>query len=140
MEIKKHYKLYKDGKNWCAMALAVAAVSAGLVLGNTNVKADTPADNVPVVKTTNPTTGDANAELASQEKAAQAKDNGNYGYLDSAQVVNNNDLHVSGWQATNQAASKDNRYLVAYDSTTNTELGRTSVTENVARPDVAKAY
>ncbi|WP_225357525.1 KxYKxGKxW signal peptide domain-containing protein, partial [Limosilactobacillus reuteri] len=26
MEIKKHYKLYKDGKNWCAMALAVAAV------------------------------------------------------------------------------------------------------------------
>ena len=140
MEIKKHYKLYKDGKNWCAMALAVAAVSAGLVLGNTNVKADTPADNVPVVKTTNPTTGDANAELASQEKVAQAKDNGNYGYLDVAQVVNNNDLHVSGWQATNQAAGKDNRYLVAYDSTTNTELGRTSVTENVARPDVAKAY
>ena len=140
MEIKKHYKLYKDGKNWCAMALAVAAVSAGLVLGNTNVKADTPTDNVPVVKTTNPTTGDANAELASQEKAAQAKDNGNYGYLDAAQVVNNNDLHVSGWQATNQAAGKDNRYLVAYDSTTNTELGRTSVTENVARPDVAKAY
>ena len=140
MEIKKHYKLYKDGKNWCAMALAVAAVSAGLVLGNTNVKADTPADNVPVVKTTNPTTGNANAELANQEKAAQAKDNGNYGYLDVAQVVNNNDLHVSGWQATNQAAGKDNRYLVAYDSTTNTELGRTSVTENVARPDVAKAY
>lgn len=140
MEIKKHYKLYKDGKNWCAMALAVAAVSAGLVLGNTNVKADTPTDNVPVVKTTKPTTGDANAALASQEKAAQAKDNGNYGYLDAAQVVNNNDLHVSGWQATNQAAGKDNRYLVAYDSTTNTELGRTSVTENVARPDVAKAY
>ena len=140
MEIKKHYKLYKDGKNWCAMALAVAAVSAGLVLGNTNVKADTSADNVPVVKTTNPTTGDVNAELASQEKAAQAKDNGNYGYLDVAQVVNNNDLHVSGWQATNQDAGKDNRYLVAYDSTTNTELGRTSVTENVARPDVAKAY
>ena len=140
MEIKKHYKLYKDGKNWCAMALAVAAVSAGLVLGNTNVKADTPADNVPVVKTTNPTTGDANAELASQEKAAQAKDNGNYGYLDAAQVLNNNDSHVSGWQATNQAAGKDNRYLVAYDSTTNTELGRTSITENVARPDVAKAY
>ena len=140
MEIKKHYKLYKDGKNWCAMALAVTAVSAGLVLENTNVKADTPTDNVPVVKTTNPTTGDANAELASQEKAAQAKDNGNYGYLDAAQVVNNNDLHVSGWQATNQAAGKENRYLVAYDSTTNTELGRTSITENVARPDVAKAY
>ncbi|WP_430521981.1 KxYKxGKxW signal peptide domain-containing protein, partial [Limosilactobacillus reuteri] len=46
MEIKKHYKLYKNGKQWCCMALAVAAVSAGLVLGNTNVKADTPTDNV----------------------------------------------------------------------------------------------
>ncbi|WP_369933081.1 KxYKxGKxW signal peptide domain-containing protein, partial [Limosilactobacillus caviae] len=22
MEIKKHYKLYKDGKQWCCMALA----------------------------------------------------------------------------------------------------------------------
>ena len=108
MEIKKRYKLYKDGKNWCAMALAVAAVSAGLELGNTNVKADTPTVNAPVVKTTNPTTSDA--ELASQEMAAQTKDNGNYGYLDAAQVVNNNDLHVSGWQATNQAAGKDNRY------------------------------
>ena len=29
---------------------------------------------------------------------------------------------------------------MAYDSTTNTELGCASVTENVARPDVAKAY
>ncbi len=47
---------------------------------------------------------------------------------------------VAGKQP-NQAAGKDNRYLkVAYDSTTNTELGRASVTENVARPDVAKAY
>ncbi|MBB1100162.1 KxYKxGKxW signal peptide domain-containing protein [Limosilactobacillus sp. WF-MT5-A] len=140
MEIKKHYKLYKDGKNWCAMALAVAAVSAGLVLGNTNVKADTVDATAPVAQLTALTTESSQENLANQEKAAQAKDNGNYGYLDAAQVVNNNDLHVSGWQATNQAAGKDNRYLVAYDSTTNTELGRTQVTENVARPDVAKAY
>ena len=41
MEIKKHYKLYKDGKQWCCMALAAVAVSAGLIFGNPNVKADT---------------------------------------------------------------------------------------------------
>ncbi|MCD7112048.1 KxYKxGKxW signal peptide domain-containing protein, partial [Limosilactobacillus agrestis] len=56
MEIKKHYKLYKDGKNWCAMALAVAAVSAGLVLGNTNVKADTVDATAPVTQLTALTT------------------------------------------------------------------------------------
>ncbi|AGR65315.1 hypothetical protein N134_07535 [Limosilactobacillus reuteri TD1] len=134
MEIKKRYKLYKDGKNWCAMALAVAAVSAGLVLGNTNVKADT------TTTITQPVNTGSQSSSTTQEKTDQPKDNGNYGHLDSANVVNNNDLNVSGWQATNQAAGKDNRYLVAYDSTTNTELGRTSVTENVARPDVAKAY
>ena len=84
MEIKKHYKLYKDGKIGAQWRLAVAAVSAGLVLGNTNVKADTPADNVPVVKTTNPTTGDANAELASQERLLKQRITENYGYLDAA--------------------------------------------------------
>ncbi len=134
MEIKKHYKLYKDGKNWCLMALTVAAVSAGLVLGNTSVNADT------TTTITQPVNTDSQSSSTPQEKTDQPKDNGNYGHLDSANVVNNNDLNVSGWQATNQAAGKDNRYLVAYDSTTNTELGRTSVTENVARPDVAKAY
>ena len=143
MEIKKHYKLYKNGKQWCCMALAAAAVSVGLMLGNTNVKAattttaDLQAEQVvtPATDSTSQST-----DLAAQEKAAQAKDNGNYGWLDSANVVNNGNLQVSGWQATNQAAGKDSRYVIVYDSTTNTELGRTKINGNLARPDVAKAY
>ena len=143
MEIKKHYKLYKNGKQWCCMALAAAAVSVGLMLGNTNVKAattttaDLQAEQVvtPAADSTSQTT-----DLAAQEKAAQAKDNGNYGWLDSANVVNNGNLQVSGWQATNQAAGKDSRYVIVYDSTTNTELGRTKINGNLARPDIAKAY
>ena len=134
MEIKKHYKLYKDGKNWCLMALTVAAVSAGLVLGNTSVNADT------TTTITQPVNTDSQSSSTTQGKTDQPKDNGNYGHLDSANVVNNNDLNVSGWQATNQAAGKDNRYLVAYDSTTKAELGRTPVTKNITRSDVAKAY
>lgn len=143
MEIKKHYKLYKDGKQWCCMALAAVAVSAGLIFGNPNVKADTtvtadPQTEQVVTPATDSTS--QSTDLAAQEKAAQVKDNGNYGWLDSANVVNNGNLQVSGWQATNQAAGKDNRYVIAYDSTTNTELGRTKIEGNTARPDVAKAY
>lgn len=137
MEVKKHYKLYKDGKNWCLMALTVAAVSTGVILGNPSVNADA---TTPTTTTTQPVNTNGQSSSTTQEKTDQPKDNGNYGHLDSANVVNNNDLNVSGWQATNQATNKDNRYLVAYDSTTKAELGRTPVTENVARPDVAKAY
>ncbi|MCD7123557.1 KxYKxGKxW signal peptide domain-containing protein [Limosilactobacillus caviae] len=143
MEIKKHYKLYKDGKQWCCMALAAAAVSAGLMLGNTSVKAATTTTADPQTEQVVTPAADSTSQttdLAAQEKVAQVKDNGNYGWLDSANVVNNGNLQVSGWQATNQAAGKDNRYVIAYDSTTNTELGRTKVNRNLARPDVAKAY
>ena len=67
-------------------------------------------------------------------------DNGNYGYIDSA-TINNNQLHVVGWSATNQAVNKDtSRYVIVYDDTTKSELGRVQVTNPVARPDVKKAY
>ena len=67
-------------------------------------------------------------------------DNGNYGYIDSA-TINNNQLHVVGWSATNQAVNKDtSRYVIVYNDTTKSELGRVQVTNPVARPDVKKAY
>ena len=67
-------------------------------------------------------------------------DNGNYGYIDSA-TINNNQLHVVGWSATNQAVNKDtSRYVIVYDDTTKSELGRVQVTNPVARPDVKKVY
>ena len=47
---------------------------------------------------------------------------------------------MAGWQATNQATGKNYRYVIAYDQTTNSELGRTQVTQNVTRPDVARVY
>lgn len=41
MEIKKHFKLFKAGKNWCVMALAVAALATGTAMGAGTVHADT---------------------------------------------------------------------------------------------------
>ncbi|MCC4440905.1 glycosyl hydrolase 53 family protein [Limosilactobacillus reuteri] len=41
MEFKKHFKLYKSGKQWCIAAVVTFAATLGLVAGNTTVNADT---------------------------------------------------------------------------------------------------
>ncbi len=131
MNIKKRFKLYKAGKQWCIAAVAILAIIGGLTIGGTTVHADqqsvAPSLNQPV----------GNYERLAA--TGQSNDQGDYGYLDSA-TVNNNNLQVSGWQATNQAAGKQYRYVVAYDQTNDQVLGYTSVIENQSRPDVAKAY
>ncbi|MRH47270.1 hypothetical protein GIX82_10900, partial [Lactobacillus reuteri] len=33
MEIKKHFKLYKSGKQWVTAAVATVALSTGMILG-----------------------------------------------------------------------------------------------------------
>lgn len=42
MMLKKHFKLYKSGKQWwCIAAVVTFAATLGLVAGNTTVNADT---------------------------------------------------------------------------------------------------
>ena len=41
MEVKKHFKLFKAGKNWCVMAITVAAVATGTAMGAQTAHADT---------------------------------------------------------------------------------------------------
>lgn len=130
MECKKHFKLYKSGKQWCCAAIATVAVAMSLMLGGV-AHADT---NSAIQQPATTQTVNTNAT-----SSTTPVDENVYGYLDSAKV-NNNNLQVTGWQASNQAAGKDYRYVIAYDSTTKTELGRTQVTNSVNRPDVAKVY
>ena len=208
METKKHFKLYKSGKQLITASIATVAISTGLILrggvvhaaenqpGSTqypvinttnnqdkeNVKQDNSLANTNENGSTKENNGQANAlsqlNKVNNNAAPQAdnaapqadnatpqadnatpqadnatpqadnaaandynhSDNGNYGYIDSA-TINNNQLHVVGWSATNQAVNKDtSRYVIAYDNTTNSELGRVQVTNPVARPDVKKAY
>ena len=178
MEIKKHFKLYKSGKQWITASIATVAISTGLILmgGAVHAAADQPGSTQdPVINTTNnqdqknvkQDIANTNENRSTKENNGQDNalsqlnkvnnnatpqadnaaandynhsDNGNYGYIDSA-TINNNQLHVVGWSATNQAVNKDtSRYVIAYDNTTNSELGRVQVTNPVARPDVKKAY
>ncbi|MBB1063143.1 M23 family metallopeptidase [Limosilactobacillus fastidiosus] len=67
-------------------------------------------------------------------------DHGNYAYLDSAKVDNNDQVQLSGWHATNESSDKPYHYVIAYDNTTKSEISRTQVTDPVSRPDVQSAH
>lgn len=187
MEIKKHFKLYKSGKQWVTAAVATVAVSTALLYGgvahadqqvqqasttqdqtstvntdktvaldtNTDQSAQT-TDKKQVVANTNQSktddtsTADKNSTLTpvstlpstdneKQNQNYNKQDNGNYGNIDTA-YFNNNQLHVSGWNATNASQGTNSRQIIVRDITTNNELGRTDVTNNVARPDVKNVH
>ena len=65
-------------------------------------------------------------------------DKQNHAYLDSV-TIKDGQLQVSGWNATNQAANKKYHTIIVYDRTDNKVVG-SQIVQNVARPDVAKAY
>ena len=56
MSLKKHYKLYKAGKQWCTAAIATVAIIAGLTTMETTVHADKTAATDPLTTQTQPTT------------------------------------------------------------------------------------
>lgn len=68
---------------------------------------------------------------------AMRLDQGNHANLDNISL-SGNQLHVSGWHATNQLGT-DEHVIILYDATQHRELGRQTV-GRLARPDVAKAF
>ena len=190
MEIKKHFKLYKSGKQWVTAAVATVAVSTALLYGgvahadqqvqssttqeqtstvnadttktvNLDTNTDQPAQTTDKNQVANDTTTNQSktdststtvknptfipvSTLSSSDNEKQSQnynkpDNGNYGNVDAA-YFNNNQLHISGWHATNASQGTDSRQVIVRDITTNTELGRTNVTNNVLRPDVKNVH
>lgn len=163
MGTKKHYKMYKNGKNWCYAAIATLAVAFGvMVSGQPAAQADTvnqPATTA-VTSTTSATSQQAstanqaattnqtqqnqtpawqpsNASLNTQQ-AQTASDQANHGSLDNFSIANGN-LQVSGWNASNQDVNYQHHFVIVYDQTQSKELARQEVT-NTQRDDVAKVY
>lgn len=63
----------------------------------------------------------------------------NKGWLDSHNITSDGQLHVSGWNATNQSLGKPYRYLILWDNNLGHEVERIAV-QNVTRHDVGNAY
>ena len=65
-------------------------------------------------------------------------DRANRANLDSVGAAGDQ-LVVAGWHASNVAAGRAHHYVIFFDRTTNSEIGRVEVEAPIARPDVAKA-
>lgn len=165
MEIKKHYKMFKNGKQWAYAAIATVAVAFGTLAltaqpgqaatvnasasnvttsqtyqatqtSGANQATTTPAANqVSTNQTANQATNPNNVQGAG---APANYDQGNYGYIDNVSVANST-LHVSGWNISNQDVNKPYHYVIVYDQSKGAELARQAVT-NTTRADVAAAY
>ncbi|MGM9891288.1 NlpC/P60 family protein [Limosilactobacillus sp.] len=165
MDTKKHYKMYKNGKNWCYAVIATLAIAFGaMVSAQPAAQADTvsqpetttitstnsaasQASTTDQTTTTDQTATTSQAQTPSwqpsganlnSQQAQAASDQTNHGSLDSFSIANGN-LQVSGWNASNQDVNYQHHFVIVYDQTQSKELARQEVT-NTQRNDVAKAY
>lgn len=63
----------------------------------------------------------------------------NNGHLDNV-AVNDDQLQVRGWHATNLAADKPYHYVILFDQTAGHEIARQLLTETYDRPDVTRVF
>lgn len=130
---REHKKMYKAGKLW------LTAMIVGLGLMVTGVAS---ADQV--VSGTPNNGGVVTAQATTQTSNAAETNNTNVGHLDSATVNSSNlagyaSLNASGWHATDASQDEPANWMIIYNNTTNSEIGRQRV-NSVARPDVQQAY
>lgn len=86
-------------------------------------------------------TPDANSDYTDYWFGARKviTDTGNYASLDSISSTNNQ-VTVSGWNASNQDFGRPYHYIIAFDKTRNRELGRVLIKNNQQRDDVMGVY
>ena len=104
MEIKKHFKLYKDGKKWCCAAIATTALGIGLTIGSPGILAD--ADTIT-------STSDANNSLVKSDNTSDTNSNSESTFTDTnknstdEKAVNEN-KNIDSSQQINQEQTESN--------------------------------
>lgn len=149
MEVKKHFKLFKAGKNWCVMAIAVAALATGTAMsaetahadttpsapGTTMVNAAATAQNsqaavsTPVQLAANSTAASsaANQTSASDNQQVDYRTVVNAGQL-SQTTADQGNVVFTGWHATNQYRKGMDHFVIALNGSNNQEIYRSKVT------------
>jgi bifunctional autolysin len=90
--------------------------------------------------TQNNTSTTTTTEETKQQPSYDTNDHGNYAWMDSVKLNDNGQVQVSGWHATNDSADKPYHFIIAYDNTTKSEIGRVQVTNPATRNDVQQAH
>ena len=68
----------------------------------------------------------SNEKVRTPQTDVSDSDDQNQGNLDNISIENDQ-LNVSGWHATNYADGRNNNFIIVYDATTNTEISRQQV-------------
>lgn len=136
MEVKKHYKLYKSGKLWACIAVALATLSLSGYAERVQAATE---DNL---SDTSKVTANNN-QVPVDTTTINNNVNANSGNLDNYTVTvtsnNNIQLNAKGWHATGESNNERYRYAIVYDNDENREISRKKITP-VTRPDVQRAY
>ena len=113
--------------------------------GTNNTVSATQSDQTATVTADNQTTQNNQSttnttEETKQQASYDTNDHGNYAWMDSVKLDDNGQVQISGWHATNDSADKPYHYIIAFDNTTNSEIGRVLVNDPVTRNDVQQAH
>ncbi|MCC4468028.1 peptidoglycan amidohydrolase family protein [Limosilactobacillus reuteri] len=96
--MKKHYKLYKSGKNWCVMAIATLGITVGLT-GIANADTNTTSTPIETTQVQTNTSENESVQLGDTSTNAQTvTENASSAQADSntSLVTNNNDSNKVG--------------------------------------------
>lgn len=106
MESKKHFKLYKSGKQWCAMAIATAMATIGVATTTQSVHADVNVDSTNSVQQVN-----NNSNNNEQTTYNTETDNNQNNANPNSSVLNDNvDTSTNTEYVSNQSATKNGWY------------------------------
>lgn len=119
--------------------------TATLASNNTLTTVQSAQNSAATVNNQTQTTQDNNSVATATEETKQqpsydTNDHGNYAWMDSVKLNDNGQVQVSGWHATNDSANKPYHFIIAYDNTTKSEIGRVQVTNPATRDDVQQAH
>ena len=108
MEIKKHFKMYKSGKQWCVAALATFAIAAGGILSTSTAHADTTTTSQvasSAVITSASAISATTSQVASNNSASSSNVNSNQTSVNANPVVNASTVSDTSAIATSTVAA-----------------------------------
>ncbi|WP_418292379.1 glycoside hydrolase family 70 protein [Limosilactobacillus vaginalis] len=130
MEIKKHFKMYKSGKQWCVAALATLAITTGGILSTSTAHADTtsavPSSAVEAVSTNLSANNEAvsasssaNSEAADVSSSSTSSASSSQGSASAEKATTVNVATGTNTSASSAAATAESSNTSSSATTTN---------------------